>query len=135
MDGLLTHTAGSFQSKVELIAIGLEPLFEILLRTPVSEVISNLASSILLSLVSEGIFENHLELFLEKCIQQIDVLQEVIQIPHPVKTIENLVIIIQKISKTSVLSLEFTKIIESIFNLHLSDFCDLNLKSILSKIN
>jgi hypothetical protein len=54
LEGLLTHISSSFQSKMTLLSVGIDALVQVLAKTPIVDAISNLASSILLSLVSEG---------------------------------------------------------------------------------
>lgn len=131
LDGLMSNLTGSVNCKSVLASIGSQTLLELLVKAPIQESISNLCSSILLSLLSEAAFLDH-------CRANMDLLQSAIQLKHPVKTIENLAVVIQRMSKRfsvliSGLSVEFLAVIESLHKLHISDFCDLNLKSILNK--
>jgi hypothetical protein len=57
----------------------------------------------------------------------------IITMKQPIKTMENLAVILQKICKTIVVTADFVRVIEGVLDLHISEFCDLNLKSILNK--
>ncbi|KAJ3322295.1 hypothetical protein HDV06_003189 [Boothiomyces sp. JEL0866] len=95
LDGLLGHLSTSIKSRSMVLEVGgLETIFEILTRTPTRDVIVMLVSSVLLTLISE-------DAFYTKCasVQILDIFAATLK-SGSIKTIENMIVIIQRLSKS-----------------------------------
>lgn len=133
LDGMLLHLSGSINSKAFMLQRGLTFILPLLVQPAVRESVSTLASCVILTLILEGFRLHFLQVdeFIVVCSQFFQVFQAALQMKHSIKTIENLVVILHKLTKTGQISKEFSAALNVLHDKHLSPFCDLNLKSLL----
>jgi hypothetical protein len=131
LQSLLEYISRSAKSKAVVAGYGTKRLFQILISTPNNSNICNLASSILVALLSEGTQKLNSETYLGLLETCQDSFVTIMAKQYPLKTIDNISVILHRLSKNSKLGTDIIIAIKGLLDQRISQFAAYNFKAII----